>query len=333
MSSLRILGEDDVRALIDTDTALALARDQFLDQAQGLSALSTPAAIDLDARALGGPRFKFKAATVSRLGASGLRMIRRATPQADASHYCAVYRHADSALSGLVSEVWLSRIRTAAFGAVVAARLANPGPVVIALLGCGAIADEIVPMFARLLQVTELRVHSRSPDKLAAFVARHAATCAFALRAEAACERALAGADVVVTLTAATMPLVFAPMLKPGAVVCSMGNDNELDYGVLAAAQRLVVDDADFASEAGDGRAWIAQGHLSVDLFNARIDALACEVVTGTQPGRLAVSDRIVALIQGMAIGDVAFAAQALNEAERRNLGVMVELPSGTKPA
>jgi ornithine cyclodeaminase/alanine dehydrogenase-like protein (mu-crystallin family) len=333
LATLRILGEDDVRALIDTDSALVIARAQLLDQARGLSTLSVPAAMDLDARALGGPRFKFKAATASRLGASGIRLIRRATEQAAASHYCAVYRHADSALSGLVSEMWLSRIRTAAFGAVVAAQLANPGPLVVALLGSGAIADEIVPMLARTLEVADLRVHARNTDRLSGFVARHAGACGFPVRAEASCERALAGADVVITLTAAATPLVFAPLLKPGAVVCSMGNDNELDYGVLVAAQRLVVDDADFASEAGDGGAWIAQGHLSREQFDAHIDALACEVVAGTRPGRLAKSDRIVALIQGMAIGDIAFAAHALNEAERRKLGLVVELPAGTKHA
>jgi hypothetical protein len=32
-----------------------------------------------------------------------------------------------------------------------------------------------------------------------------------------------------------------------------------IDYRVLLEAQRLVVDDADFAAEMGDGRAWIAQ--------------------------------------------------------------------------
>jgi ornithine cyclodeaminase/alanine dehydrogenase-like protein (mu-crystallin family) len=117
-------------------------------------------------------------------------------------------------------------------------------------------------------------------------------------------------------------------MLKPGAVVCSMGGSNELDYGVLLEAQRLIVDDADFASEVGDGGAWIAQGRLTREAFFARIDAFACEIAAGVKPGRLSAQDRVVAIVQGMAIGDVAFAAYALQQAERRGVGTVVPLPA-----
>ena len=88
-----------------------------------------------------------------------------------------------------------------------------------------------------------------------------------------------------------------------------------------------VVDDTDYAAEAGDGGAWISQGRLSLPQFRARVDALACEVVAGTQPARLQADDRIVALLQGMAAGDIAFAAHALREAERSHRGTLVELP------
>ena len=46
-----------------------------------------------------------------------------------------------------------------------------------------------------------------------------------------------------------------------------------------------------------------------------------------TKAGRLSREDRIVAIAQGMAIGDVAFAIHALREAERTGKGVVVELP------
>ena len=80
------------------------------------------------------------------------------------------------------------------------------------------------------------------------------------------------GADVVITLTEARAPLVLPGTLKPGAVLCSMGSHNEVDYGVLLESQRLVVDDRDFAAEMGDGAAWISQGRLSRGQFEARIE-------------------------------------------------------------
>jgi ornithine cyclodeaminase/alanine dehydrogenase-like protein (mu-crystallin family) len=66
---------------------------------------------------------------------------------------------------------------------------------------------------------------------------------------------------------------------------------------------------------------------LSREAFSSRIDALACDVVAGKKRGRDSKADRILALIQGMAIGDIAFAAYALQEATKRGRGKLVELP------
>lgn len=320
MSDLRILADADVRAVMNAEIALDLARRTLLDQASGGSRLSTPSAMALDAVPLGGPRFKFKAAAVGHLKASGIRLLAHPGPTSmNTANYCAVYDHGDFHLAGLVAEHWLSRLRTAAFGAVSVQPLVNPGPLVVALFGAGGIADEIAPMLKSTLQIRELRINSRRAESMNAFAAKHGA------RAEPDGRKAVDGADLVITLTESPTPLVFPGTLKPGAVVCSMGNYNELDYGVLLASQRFVVDDPEYASSWGDGGAWISQGHLSRDEFMGRIDALACDVVTGKKV-RSSASERIVALIQGMAIGDVAFAAKAMREAARRGLGRVVRL-------
>jgi ornithine cyclodeaminase len=331
VSSLRILGEDDVRALIDTDSALELARRTLKDQAEGNSSLSTPSAMTLDATRFSGGRFKFKAANVGHLGASGIRLISRMSPtDTNAKNFCAVYKHGGLSLSGLVAELWISRIRTAAFGTAVIELLVNPGPLVVALFGTGKIANEIVPMLARAFELRELRVNSRRPESTARFVAAHAANVGCEMRAEPDPLRMVEGADVVVTLTEADTPLVRPGMLKRGAVLCSMGGRNEVDFDVLAEVQRFVVDDIDFATEAGEGRAWIRQGKLTFDQFTARVDALACEVAGGRKRGRLTPEDRILAIVQGMAIGDVAFAAYALQQAEKLGRGMTVELPDAS---
>lgn len=328
MPNIRILGEDDVRAAIDSDRALELARATLRDQAQGNSELSTPSAMSLDATRFGAGRFKFKAATVGHLGASGIRLIsRRSATDPDAFNYTAVYSHDGLALSGLVPELWISRIRTAAFGTVTMESLVNPGSLVVALFGTGKIAHEIVPMLARTFAISELRVSSRRAESMSAFIAAHASKVEFPLRVEPDNSRAVDDADLVITVTDARQPLIAPGTLKPGAVVCSMGGGNELDYGVLCECDRLVVDDPDFASEVGDGGAWIAQGHLSSESFAAQIDALTCDVAAGERKGRVAATDRIIAIVQGMAIGDVAFAAYALREARKHGRGKLVELP------
>jgi ornithine cyclodeaminase/alanine dehydrogenase-like protein (mu-crystallin family) len=328
VNSLRILGEDDVRELIDSEAALEIARRTLRDQAAGDSSLSTPSAMTLDATRFGGGRFKFKAANVGHLGASGIRLISRmSATDPNAINFTAVYKHGGLALSALVAELWISRIRTAAFGTAAIEVLANPGPLVVALFGTGKIAHEIVPMLGRALEIRELRVSSRRPESTAAFVSTHAPKVNFDMRVEPDATRMAEGADVVVTLTEADKPLVRQGTLKAGAVVCSMGGKNEVEYAVLTEADRFIVDDIDFATEVGDGGAWIRQGKLTFEQFSARVDALACEVAAGVKPGRLTPDDRIVTIMQGMAIGDVAFAAYALQQAEKLGKGIEVELP------
>ena len=328
MPGIRILSEDDVRAAIDSGRALELARATLRDQAGGASELSTPSSMTLDATRFGAGRFKFKAATVGHLGASGIRLIsRKSATDPDAFNYTAVYKHEGLALSGLVPELWISRIRTAAFGVATLEALVNPEPLTIALCGTGKIAHEMVPMLASALPVAELRVYSRRRESVDAFVVTHASRVAFPVKAASSAQQAAANADVIITVTDAREAFIRAQDVKRGAVVCSMGGGNELDFAVFDACERFIVDDPDFASEVGDGGAWIRQGRLSREKFADSIDALTSDVVAGKKPGRAHADERILAIVQGIATGDVAFSAYALREAERTGRGTFVELP------
>jgi alanine dehydrogenase len=110
-------------------------------------------------------------------------------------------------------------------------------------------------------------------------------------------------------------------------VLCTMGSYNEVAFDVLAEIDRVIVDDPDYASEMGDGAAWIAQGHLTHADFLKRIDALTAEVVAGIKPGRLNADNRILAIVQGMAVGDIAFAIHVLRAAEAKGSGQTIDLP------
>src|SRR5262249_29659654 len=140
---LDVVSEEEVRRHLNPRSALSIARDTLVSQACGQSMLSTPSAMSLDATNLGGPRFKFKAATVAHAKASGIRLLARFGSQtgSDACNMVAVYDHgAGGNLVGLVSELWLSRVRTAAFGVAGVEALVPDRPLVIGLFGAGDIA-------------------------------------------------------------------------------------------------------------------------------------------------------------------------------------------------
>lgn len=309
-----ILDEATVRRLMTTPEALKVARATLLAQARGDAFVSSPAAMALDATVAGGAKFKIKAATVGHLGASGIRLLAGPMPDGSrAPNYCAVYDHeAGAGLTALVSESWLSRIRTAAFGVAAVEGMLPDRPVRIGLFGTGEIADEIVPLLREALQVERIRVLSRNAARVEAFVARHRAASGLNVQAGESHEHVVAEADLVVTLTEATTPLVGPGLLGPDAILMSMGSHNEVDFRVLGEAKTFVVDDPDYATDMGDGGAWVKQGHVSRTDLQARIDWRGCDIAAAFSQGKRTQTGRTVALIQGMAIGDVAFAAHVL---------------------
>ena len=312
---LVIIGEEEVRSLVSPKLALSIAREVLVNQASGRCILSSPSAMLLDARNLGGPRFKFKAAAVGYLNASGIRLVARfdGLTGDNACNHIAVYDHEKGGvLVGLIAELWLARIRTAAFGVAAIEALLPDRPVTIGLFGAGDIADEIVPLFSLAFSVKELKVLSRRRERTEQFVQRHRAALGNRILVAPSPEHVVSGSDLVVTLTESLEPLVQPGWLGSGAVLCSMGSHNEVAFEVLAEVERLVVDDPDYASQMGDGGAWIRAGRLTRADFEARISGLGCEYATGFSRGIRSDGMRTIALIQGMAIGDVAFAIHVI---------------------
>lgn len=137
----------------------------------------------------------------------------------------------------------LTRLRTAAMTAMVAARAARPDSRVLALFGCGqqgrAQAEALLERFA----LEEIRVVDPSPDidwcdRLRARSGAH-------VRLVGA-QAALSGADLVVTATRSSTPVFDGRWLADDAFVAAIGTSTpsgrELDDETLARASRIVVE-------------------------------------------------------------------------------------------
>src|SRR5262249_40540542 len=158
-------------------------------------------------------------------------------------------------------------------------------PLTIGLFGAGDIAEEIVPLMALAFNIRSLKVLSLRRERTLAFVERHRKLLDGRIATAATPREVVADSDLVVTLTESPEPLVQAGWLAAQAVLCTMGSYNEVAFEVLAEVERLVVDDPDYASEMGDGGAWIRDGKLTEAQFRAEIDGLACDYATGLRDG------------------------------------------------
>lgn len=186
----------------------------------------------------------------------------------------------------------ITEMRTAAASAVATDFLARRDSHVLAILGSGVQAHSHLEALRLVREFREVRVWS--PKSAKAFAEGHGV-----IAAESA-ENAVRGADVVVTATSSTTPVLMGRWLSPGCHINAVGacrpDWRELDDEALARA-KIFVDSRDAAmKESGDV---IAAGHIFAEIG---------EVAGKVQPGRQ--SDDEITLFKslGVAVEDIAAA-------------------------
>ncbi len=129
--------------------------------------------------------------------------------------------------------------RTAAASAVATKLLSRENASILTLLGYGEQAYRHVVALAAVRPIKEIRVWGRNIDKAEKF-ARSQRETGLEARAFANAEEAVAGADIVCTVTSAREPVLFGDWLTPGthvnAVGASVPSCRELDDGCLRRA-------------------------------------------------------------------------------------------------
>lgn len=143
----------------------------------------------------------------------------------------------------------ITEMRTSAVSAVATRLLAPPNASKLAIIGSGVQARSHVKALQVVGNFTDIRVWSPTAEHAQAF-AKDVGATVFENAKEA-----VAGADVIVTATAATEPVLKGDWIKAGAHINAVGacrpNMRELDDGVMG--NRLYVDSRDAAmTESGD---------------------------------------------------------------------------------
>ena len=138
----------------------------------------------------------------------------------------------------LLDNGYLTDIRTAAAGAVAADVLARQNATRVAILGAGMQARMQLQALALVRPLAGATVWARDAGRAQAFAAEMAAALPFPVRVAATASEAAEQADVVVTTTPATAPILHR--VAPGTHVTAMGSDaghkNEIAPELVAAA-------------------------------------------------------------------------------------------------
>jgi ornithine cyclodeaminase len=226
----------------------------------------------------------------------------------------------------IVDATGITEMRTGAVTALGARHLARSGSRVLGHVGARGTAYWNVRLLHRVLELDEIRVHSRRPESREAFAARLEADLGGgrAIVVTADWESCVRGADVVVEASRLSepQPLLRTAWISPGALVIPYGTVSAVELDLLDIMDTIVVDDW---GQAGIGPLGALRAHVdSGRLSEANLHAELGQIVAGDRPGRERDDETILFWHRGLSITDVALGEALLAKARALGLGTQL---------
>jgi ornithine cyclodeaminase len=215
----------------------------------------------------------------------------------------------------------ITAIRTAAVSGLATRLLARQDAGDCAIIGAGAQARAHLAAMRAVRRLRRVRVASRTLAHAQKFAQEFGPGAPFPIEAVAGAEQAVHGADLIVTATSATEPVLKREWIAPGAHINAVGaytpTPREVD-GATVAAARLFVDQRQAAlQEAGEILLPMQAGAFGPEHIQADLG----ELVTGSRPGRASPDEITLFKSLGLPVEDATAADHVYRKAVERGVG------------
>jgi ornithine cyclodeaminase len=206
----------------------------------------------------------------------------------------------------LLDEGYLTNLRTAVAGAVVAKYLAPRRIAAVGIVGAGIQGRMQLDWLRRVRTFDEAVVWGVDEAELTAF-RRDMERPGLRIRTTLRAEEVARAANLIVTCTPSTTPLLEAAWIKPGTHITAVGADTatkqELDPAILARADRIVVDSLSQSELRGEVYKAVSAGAIG----RHRLVELG-RVVADETLRRVSDDETTVADLTGVAVQDIQIA-------------------------
>jgi ornithine cyclodeaminase len=197
----------------------------------------------------------------------------------------------------------LTNVRTAAAGAVAARCLARRRVRTVGILGAGVQGRMQLEYLRKVREFEEAVVWGTGRDELETY-RRDMEARGFAVRTTLDAEEVAASADLIVTCTPSTRPLLKAGWIRPGTHITAVGSDTpekqELEAAVLAKADRVVVDSLSQSELRGEAFRAVGAGAIGRDSLVELGRVIAEEGLRRAAEDEITVAD-----LTGVAVQDI----------------------------
>lgn len=218
----------------------------------------------------------------------------------------------------IMDGTWITGMRTAAATAVAAKYLAKRNSEVVTIFGAGFQGRTHLMALNEIFKLKSVRIADISGEYRAQFATEMSEKLGLDIVPVDDNEQAVRGADIVVTVTTGKDELVKKEWLEPGMFIAKVGSYQEIDFGVLTEADKLVVDWWEYVSHR-------IPEIIETNTRREDVYAELAEVVSGTKKGRENDLEKILFISIGMGVEDVAVALYVYRRAKEIGIGQNLE--------
>lgn len=303
-----LLSKEDVLACLDLDRAMQVIRDVYVAHEQGGVVTAPKSVLDLKQVGIAAwtnatPSYYSPSAAAGLKWAGGY-----AGNPAKGLPYLLALIVLQDPLTGLPLAVMdggeITAIKTGATAAVCAREFSNPDRNTLTLIGAGVQGTSCAVGVARAVDLAEVRIYDtvqasarRAAERLSREEGVRAHACG-------SVQEAVQGSSIIVTATQADEPLVKNEWIAPGVTAISIGSWQEFDHAFTLTADKVLVDSYEDCVHRGELAKLIQAARVTQnDLYGT-----LSEVFAGKKPARTSPDERILIVLVGMGIHDIALA-------------------------
>ena len=315
---IRYISEDDVAATLDVATAIDLLDDACRALAAGTAAIAPRQRI-----ASGGVSMNLMGGALA--GRVGHKCYPVARPLR--ARFWVTLFGSDAKLLALIEADTLGQIRTGAASGLATRALARADARIAAVVGTGWQARTQLEAVCRVRPIERAYAYGRDPARARKFCDEMTALLQLPVEPANDVASMLARAQVAITMTTASEPVLFGAQLLPGTHVNAAGSNRataeEIDADVVRRAAIVAVENvAQARVESGD-----LLGAERAGAFDWSRAVLLSDVVAGTAPGRT--SDEQITLFESLGVGlwDIAAANHVYDRCVESGRGREVDIP------
>ncbi|GAA0714904.1 alanine dehydrogenase [Halorubrum trapanicum] len=322
MTDALFLTSSEVDDLAEPADYVAAVRDAYRQVGEGAPAEPRTKLLNREPAGM----FTTYAAVLPETGAMGGYAYSAGFGAEDAWFMTPLFDADSGAPLALIDGASMNPFKTGAAGAVAVDALARDDATELAVIGSGAQARGQVAATATVRAFEAVRVFSPTPESRESFAADFDERLDAEVSAVASASDALAGADVVITATTASDPVLDDADVEPGTHVTAMGQydpeKNELPPELVARATYVPDLRARATQDAGSYLAAVDAGLIEA---GEGIAADLGEAVAGDHPGRTSDEEVTVFDSGGTGVETVAAAHMLYERASEKGRGQTID--------